>query len=66
MKNPNRFRAVMGALAGNHAGFHHASGAGYALLADNLIALDKLNPQTPPACAPPSRAGSATAPAARR
>lgn len=46
MKNPNRFRAVMGALAGNHAGFHHANGAGYALLAENLIALDKLNPQT--------------------
>jgi aminopeptidase N len=45
-KNPNRFRAVFGALAGNHAGFHHASGAGYALLADQLIALDKLNPQT--------------------
>ena len=46
MKNPNRFRAVMGALAGNHAGFHHASGEGYQLLAENLIALDKLNPQT--------------------
>ena len=46
MKNPNRFRAVFGALAGNHAGFHHASGEGYQLLAENLIALDKLNPQT--------------------
>ncbi|WP_278921015.1 aminopeptidase N [Pseudophaeobacter profundi] len=46
LKNPNRFRAVMGALAGNHAGFHHANGAGYQLLADNLIALDGLNPQT--------------------
>ncbi|WP_027258368.1 aminopeptidase N [Leisingera aquimarina] len=46
MKNPNRFRAVMGALAGNHAGFHHAGGEGYQLLAENLIALDKLNPQT--------------------
>ncbi|MBE1284909.1 MAG: aminopeptidase N [Rhodobacteraceae bacterium] len=46
MKNPNRFRAVMGALAMNHAGFHHVSGAAYVLLADNLIALDKLNPQT--------------------
>jgi aminopeptidase N len=45
-KNPNRFRAVFGALVGNHAGFHHDSGAGYALLADQLIALDKLNPQT--------------------
>ncbi|AHD10248.1 aminopeptidase N [Phaeobacter gallaeciensis] len=46
MKNPNRFRAVMSALAGNHAGFHHTSGAGYQLLAENLIALDSLNPQT--------------------
>ena len=46
LKNPNRFRAVMGALSGNHAGFHHEGGAGYRLLADNLIALDRLNPQT--------------------
>ena len=46
LKNPNRFRAVMGALAGNHAGFHHINGAGYRLLADNLIALDAINPQT--------------------
>jgi aminopeptidase N len=46
MKNPNRFRSVFGALAMNHAGFHHASGASYALLADRLIRLDKLNPQT--------------------
>ncbi|WP_293573395.1 aminopeptidase N [Phaeobacter sp.] len=45
-KNPNRFRAVFGALAGHHAGFHHASGAGYRLLAEHLIALDPLNPQT--------------------
>ncbi|MCV2891665.1 aminopeptidase N [Lentibacter sp. XHP0401] len=46
MKNPNRFRAVFGALAMNHAGFHHASGKGYALLADWLIKLDAINPQT--------------------
>jgi len=45
MKNPNRFRAVFGALAMNAAGFHHASGAGYDLLADWLIRLDPLNPQ---------------------
>jgi aminopeptidase N len=45
-KNPNRFRAVIGALSGNHAGFHHEGGAGYALLADWLIKLDPLNPQT--------------------
>ncbi|WP_375257890.1 aminopeptidase N [Citreimonas sp.] len=45
-KNPNRFRAVLGALAMNHAGFHRKDGAGYRLLADWLIKLDPLNPQT--------------------
>jgi aminopeptidase N len=45
-KNPNRFRSVIGALSGNHAGFHHASGESYAVLADWLIKLDPLNPQT--------------------
>ncbi len=45
-KNPNRFRAVFGSLIMHHAGFHHASGAGYKLLADWLIKLDPLNPQT--------------------
>ncbi|NRB34280.1 MAG: aminopeptidase N [Rhodobacteraceae bacterium] len=45
-KNPNRFRATLGGLAMSHAGFHHASGAGYALLADWLITLDPVNPQT--------------------
>ena len=46
MKNPNRFRATLGALAASPAGFHHVSGKGYALLADWLIKLDALNPQT--------------------
>jgi aminopeptidase N len=45
-KNPNRFRAVFGMLAAHHAGFHHASGDGYRLLADWLIRLDAVNPQT--------------------
>jgi aminopeptidase N len=45
-KNPNRFRAVFGALAGNTAGFHRADGSGYTLLADWLITLDPINPQT--------------------
>ncbi|MGR3714667.1 MAG: aminopeptidase N [Shimia sp.] len=45
-KNPNRFRAVMGVLAGHHAGFHNKSGAAYTLLADWLIKLDPVNPQT--------------------
>ncbi|PJE29745.1 aminopeptidase N [Pseudooceanicola antarcticus] len=46
MKNPNRFRAVFGALSMSQAGFHAPSGKGYALLADWLIKLDALNPQT--------------------
>ena len=45
-KNPNRFRAVFGSLIMHHAGFHHASGAGYKLLADWLVKLDPVNPQT--------------------
>ncbi|NEK21078.1 aminopeptidase N [Sulfitobacter sp. JBTF-M27] len=45
-KNPNRFRAVFGALAMHHAGFHHESGDAYTLLADWLITLDPINPQT--------------------
>ena len=45
-KNPNRFRSVIGAMTAHHAGFHHASGDGYRLLADWLIRLDPLNPQT--------------------
>ncbi|MCL4107616.1 UNVERIFIED_CONTAM: hypothetical protein GTU68_022077 [Idotea baltica] len=46
MKNPNRFRAVFGALAMNPAGFHAANGSGYAFLSDWLIKLDPLNPMT--------------------
>jgi aminopeptidase N len=45
-KNPNRFRAVIGAASGNHAGFHHAGGAGYRFVADWLMRLDPVNPQT--------------------
>ena len=44
--NPNRFRALIGALSANHAGFHRADGSGYRLLADWLIRLDTRNPQT--------------------
>jgi len=46
IKNPNRFRAVFGALSGNTAGFHHPSGAAYTLMADWLTKLDAINPQT--------------------
>ena len=46
MTNPNRFRSVFGALAGNTAGFHDPSGEGYRVMTDWLIKLDAKNPQT--------------------
>jgi aminopeptidase N len=45
-KNPNRFRSVIGAMSANHAGFHRADGVGYAFVADWLLTLDPVNPQT--------------------
>ncbi|MFV0411381.1 MAG: aminopeptidase N [Paracoccus sp. (in: a-proteobacteria)] len=44
-KNPNRFRALIGGLAANHAGFHAADGSGYDFLADWLLSMDRVNPQ---------------------
>ena len=46
LKNPNRFRAVIGGLTSNAAGFHAPDGSGYSFLADWLIKLDSVNPQT--------------------
>lgn len=51
-KRPNRFRSVIGALAGNTAGFHDPSGAGYAFVADWLKRLDKINPVSAARMAP--------------
>jgi aminopeptidase N len=46
-KNPNRVRALVGTFAqANQLRFHDASGVGYRLLADEVIALDPLNPTT--------------------
>ncbi len=43
-RNPNRLRALVSAFAhGNQVRFHDASGAGYAFLADQVIALDSFN-----------------------
>ena len=44
-KNPNRFRALLGGLSANHAGFHAADGSGYAFTADWLMRMDAVNPQ---------------------
>lgn len=46
IKNPNKVRAVVGSFAGqNPVNFHQLDGAGYAFLADQIMVLDKLNPQ---------------------
>jgi len=46
-KNPNRARALIGTFSQtNQLRFHNASGAGYVLLADEVIALDPINPTT--------------------
>jgi aminopeptidase N len=46
-KNPNRMRALVGTFAqANQLRFHDKSGVGYALLADEVIALDPINPTT--------------------
>jgi aminopeptidase N len=37
--------ALIRAFASNHVRFHAADGSGYAFLADQVIALNKLNPQ---------------------
>ena len=53
LANPNRVRSLFGAFAGNQWAFHHRSGKGYRLVADCIIALDKLNPQTAARLVPP-------------
>jgi aminopeptidase N len=46
LKNPNRVRSVIGAFSqANPVHFHAANGQGYAFLADQIIALNTLNPQ---------------------
>ena len=46
MQNPNRFRALISAFAmSNPVRFHDASGEGYRFVADQALAMDKINPQ---------------------
>ncbi len=46
LKNPNRVRALIGAFSqANPLHFHAANGQGYQFLADQIIALNTLNPQ---------------------
>ena len=53
LSNPNRARALVGAFTANQRAFHDLSGRGYRFVADQLIALDKINPQTAAKMVPP-------------
>ena len=53
MANPNRVRALYMAMASNPGAFHDASGAGYAMIADLILALDPVNAQTAARFVPP-------------
>ena len=46
LTNPNRVRALYMAAAVNPGAFHAASGEGYRMVADLIVALDPINPQT--------------------
>ncbi|MFA7603233.1 MAG: aminopeptidase N [Novosphingobium sp.] len=46
LHNPNRVRALYMSCAVNPKAFHAASGAGYRLIADLILALDPINAQT--------------------
>jgi aminopeptidase N len=46
LRNPNRVRSLLGAFTfQNPMGFHMSDGGGYAFVADQIIALDRSNPQ---------------------
>ena len=46
LTNPNKVRSLIGRFcAGNIAHFHAADGSGYEFLADQVLALDAMNPQ---------------------
>jgi len=52
--NPNRLRSVVASFAMNNpVGFHAMDGRGYSLLADQIIKLDKVNPQVAARLVPP-------------
>ncbi len=53
LANPNRARALIGAFGANQRAFNAADGSGYRFLADEILALDRLNPQTAAKLLPP-------------
>jgi aminopeptidase N len=53
LANPNRARALIGAFAANQRAFHAPDGRGYRFVADMILKLDRLNPQTAARMVPP-------------
>jgi aminopeptidase N len=53
LANPNRVRSLVGAFAANQRAFHDKSGRGYRFLAEKVIEVDRLNPQTAARLVPP-------------
>ncbi|WP_338467120.1 aminopeptidase N [Novosphingobium sp. ZN18A2] len=53
LTNPNRVRSLYMAFAVNTAGFHAESGEGYRIIADLILALDPINPNTAARFVPP-------------
>jgi aminopeptidase N len=53
LHNPNRVRALAGAFSMNQQQFHARDGSGYRFLADILLNLDPINPQTAAKLLPP-------------
>ncbi len=46
LKNPNRVRSLYMPFTSTALGFHRADGEGYRMIADLILALDPINPQT--------------------
>ncbi len=45
LRNPNKVRALLGSYSRNLPAFHVAGGAGYEFIADQVLKLDRINPQ---------------------
>ena len=43
--NPNKVRALINAFAANQTALHKKDGSGYAFIAEQTLAVDKVNPQ---------------------
>jgi aminopeptidase N len=45
LKNPNKVYALLGSFCGNQVNFHAVDSSGYTFMAEQILALDPINPQ---------------------